>query len=194
MKLRACALVLAVLAATVPPSFADESAPPADKAVPSKAASTVDDFDFLIGTWTVHHRRLKERLAGSTQWEEFGGTLVMQKLMAGQVNVDDNVIDLPGGRYRAMTLRSFDPKTKQWAIWWLDGRMPHQLDPPVVGSFSAGVGTFYADDEFKGRPIRVRYLWSNITATSCRWQQAFSTDGGKTWETNWVVDFTRSGS
>jgi hypothetical protein len=153
--------------------------------------STANDFDFFVGRWTVRHRRLKERLAESKQWEQFGGTSEMRKLMDGQGNIDDNVIELPAGSYRAVSLRSFDPKTKQWAIWWVDGRNPHQLDPPVRGGFSHGTGVFYADDVFKGQPIRVRYLWSDITATSCRWQQAFSADGGKTWETNWIMDFTR---
>jgi hypothetical protein len=158
----------------------------------SNTESTANDFDFFVGRWTVHHRRLKERLVGSEQWEEFGGTSVVHKLMDGQGNVDDNVIDLPAGRYRAVSLRAFDPKTRQWAIWWVDGRDPHHdPGPPLVGGFSRGVGTFYADDTFKGQPIRVRYLWSDIAANSCRWRQAFSADGGKTWETNWIMDFTR---
>jgi hypothetical protein len=158
----------------------------------SNNESAVNDFDFFVGRWTVHHRRLKERLVGSSQWEEFGGTSVMQKLMDGLGNVDDNLIDLPTGRYRAVSLRAFDPKTKHWAIWWVDGRDPH-LDPgpALVGGFSGGIGTFHADDTLDGRSIRVRYLWSEITATSCRWQQAFSADGGTTWETNWIMDFTR---
>jgi hypothetical protein len=157
----------------------------------STSESGLSDFDFLVGRWTVHHRRLKERLAGNHEWQEFGGTSALWKLMDGQGNVDDNVIDLPEGRYRASSFRSFDPNTRQWAIWWVDGRKPHQLDPPVVGSFSSGVGTFYADDSFNGRPIRVRYLWTDISSNSCHWEQAFSADGGKTWETNWIMDFTR---
>jgi hypothetical protein len=155
-------------------------------------ASSVNDFDFLVGRWNVLHHRLKERLAGSTQWDDFTGTSTLQKLMDGQANVDDNLINLPSGPYRAASLRSFDPNTRQWAIWWLDARDPHHpLDPPVVGSFSRNIGTFYADDTFKGHPIRVRYLWSDITPSSCHWEQAFSPDGGKTWETNWIMDFTR---
>jgi hypothetical protein len=151
------------------------------------------DFDFLIGAWRVRHRRLKERLAGDTRWEEFDGSSVFSPLMAGSAHVDDNVIELPAGTYRAVSLRSFDPQTRQWAIWWLDGRHPHRLDVPVVGCFEGGVRTFLADDQFAGRPIRVRFQWSHITPNSARWQQAFSPDGGKTWETNWVMDFTRSG-
>ncbi len=153
--------------------------------------SAPTDFDFLPGHWAIHHRRLKERLTGCTEWETFKGTCQAWPLLGGLGNVDDNVLELPGGTYRALTMRTFDPATRQWAIWWVDGRHPHRLDPPVVGGFADGVGTFECDDELRGQPIRVRYVWSDITATSARWQQAFSPDGGQTWETNWVMALTR---
>ena len=112
--------------------------------------------------------------------------------MDGLANMDDNVFDMPGGTYRGVALRSYDPKSGQWAIWWLDGRNPFgDLDPPVKGRFENGVGTFYADDTLRGKPIRVRFIWSHITATSAHWEQAFSPDGGKTWEINWLTDFRR---
>ncbi|MEJ6023936.1 DUF1579 domain-containing protein [Ramlibacter sp. PS4R-6] len=152
-----------------------------------------NDFTPLVGSWHVHHRRLKERLAGCTDWEEFEGQSTLRPLMDGAGNVDDNVLHLPSGTYRAATLRTYNPKTGLWAIWWFDGRNPHQLDPPVVGRFEDGVGTFECDDTLRGMPIRVRYLWSEITATSARWQQSFSPDGGKSWETNWDMRFTRTG-
>ena len=155
------------------------------------AESEATDFDFLVGRWKVHHKRLKGRLVNCTEWEEFAGSSELRTLMDGRANVDDNVLELPAGHYRAVTLRAFDPKTRQWAIWWLDGRNPHQIDVPMVGGYHRGLGTFYADEIIDGKPIRVRFLWSDITATSCRWQQAFSADGGKTWETNWIMDFTR---
>lgn len=154
----------------------------------------IHDFDFLAGEWRIRHRRLKERLAGSTEWVEFTGTQKAQLVMGGQGNIDDNVIDLPGGAYRAVTLRAFDPKTGLWSIWWLDGRTPQgPLEPPMRGRFQNGVGLFYADETFNGKPIKVRFIWSNITKTSARWEQAFSPDGGKTWETNWVMNFSRTG-
>lgn len=155
------------------------------------AKSQATDFDFLVGRWKVRHRRLRQRLVGCTEWDEFGGSSELRQLMDGRANVDDCLLELPGGAYRAVTLRSFDPETGQWAIWWLDGRFPHQMDVPMIGGFSSGVGTFYADEQIDGRSVRVRFLWSDVTATSCRWQQAFSVDGGKTWEVNWVMDFTR---
>jgi hypothetical protein len=147
------------------------------------------DFDFLAGSWTVQHRRLKHRLAHSNEWETFSGTSKTWLVLDGQGNVDDNVLQTPVGTYSAVTLRSFDPATKSWSIWWLDSRRPHELDPPVVGSFRDGIGTFFAKDIFNGRPIIVRYIWSDITPDSAKWQQAFSDDNGKTWETNWIMEF-----
>jgi hypothetical protein len=155
--------------------------------------SDVHDFDFLPGEWRIHHRRLKERLAGSDEWEEFEGTSTARAILDGAGNIDDNVIEIPSGTYRAISLRTFDPDTRAWSIWWLDGRYPGRLDPPVVGGFLNGIGMFLGDDTFNGRPIEVRFLWSNITANTARWEQAFSTDGGETWEVNWVMESTRIG-
>jgi hypothetical protein len=156
------------------------------------AGPAVHDFDFLPGTWRVHHRRLKVRLTGSDEWEEFEGTSVAWPLLDGAGNIDDNVLELPGGTYRAISLRSYDPAAERWSIWWLDGRNPGQLDPPVVGGFADGIGTFIGRDTFDGRPILVRFLWSGITAGTARWEQAFSEDDGKTWEVNWVMELTRT--
>ena len=153
--------------------------------------SAVHDFDFYMGTWHVHHRRLKERLAGSDEWQEFEGTSEAWPILGGAGNIDDNVVELPAGAYRAISLRSYDPESGKWSIWWLDGRNPGRLDPPVVGGFVDGVGTFLADDTFNDRPILVRFLWSGITGTNCRWEQAFSTDRGETWEVNWIMESTR---
>jgi hypothetical protein len=88
-----------------------------------------------------------------------------------------------------VSLRAFDSQTRRWAIWWLDGRNPGQIDVPVRGAFADGVGIFEAEDSLDGRPIRVRFTWSDITASSVRRQQAFSEDAGITWETNWIMDF-----
>jgi hypothetical protein len=158
----------------------------------AEAGTGVHDFDFIAGRWRVHHRRLKERLAGNDEWQEFAGTSDARLILDGAGNVDDNVIELPAGTYRAATLRSYDPESRQWSIWWLDGRFPRgPLDPPMVGGFKDGVGTFLADDTFGGKPIVVRFIWSEITEASARWEQAFSSDGGETWEVNWIMEFTR---
>jgi hypothetical protein len=149
-------------------------------------------FAFLLGTWKVRHRFLKSRLVGCTEWTEFDGTCTGHEFMGGQAVVDDNVVDRPEGAYRASSFRLFDPKTGSWSIWWFDGRTPTHVDPPLVGRFENGAGVFLADDTFEGRPIRVRFIWSRTGSESPRWEQAFSENGGTTWETNWVMDFART--
>lgn len=151
----------------------------------------VHDFDFYMGKWRVHHRRLTERLAGSDEWQEFESISTAWPILGGAGNIDDNVLELPAGTYRAISLRTYDPETDRWSIWWLDGRNPGQLDPPVVGGFKDGIGVFEGDDTFHGQPIIVRYIWSDITATTTRWEQSFSPDGGATWEVNWIMESTR---
>jgi hypothetical protein len=185
-------LIVAFLIAVVP--LASVAAAPSS-VYPLAATAAVPglhDFDFLVGQWQAHHRKLKQRLANNHEWIEFEGTLVNQPLMGGYSNVDDTVLNVPGAPYRGVALRSFDPKTRQWSIWWLDGRTPSEpLDPPMIGGFHNGVGTFYGEDTVKGKRVQARFIWSNITATSGHWEQADSPDEGKTWETNWVQDITR---
>ena len=165
---------------------------PTETSHAEREVSGFHDFDFLVGHWRVHHRKLKERLANSQEWIEFEGTLFSQPLMVGYSNVDDLVLNVPGAPYRGVALRSFDPKSQQWLIWWLDSRNPlGSLDPPMRGGFKNGVGTFYGDDTLNGKPVRARFIWSGITPTSCHWEQAYSPDGGKTWETNWAQDIIR---
>jgi hypothetical protein len=169
---------------------AGQTQDPAD-AVDPAFAPYARDWDWLIGNWSVRHRQLRDRLTGSTEWDEFSGTCRNWPLMAGRGNVDDNVLDLPSGRYRGVGVRAFDVQTRQWAIWWIDSRAPG-IEPPVRGGFAEGVGTFIGDDTWKGRPVKVRFRWTEITATSAHWDQASSPDGGATWETNWHMDFTRT--
>jgi len=150
------------------------------------------DWDWLVGRWSVRHHQLKARLAGSKDWEDFAGTSVTWLGMGGLGTLDDNVLELPGGTYRAMGVRAFDAETGLWSIWWLDGRNAGALDPPVRGGFKDGIGTFEGDDTLRGKPVKVRFQWSKITLTSAHWEQAFSPDGGATWETNWTMEFTRA--
>lgn len=163
------------------------------KPTPAPApAAGAHDFDFFIGHWQARHRRLKERLLGCDDWESFEGRSQVWPLLGGHGNVDDNLLELPGGPYRAVSLRTFDVGSGAWSIWWVDGRQPQRLDPPVIGRFSGGVGEFQCDDELRGQPIRVRFRWTRTDTAAPRWEQAFSADGGETWEINWVMDFTRA--
>jgi hypothetical protein len=182
--------IAVALAAAILPATAYTELPPASGKGPN--LSGLHDFDFIAGKWRTHHRRLKERLAGSHDWVAFDGTQDAQLILGGAGNADDNVLNMPGGSYRGYTIRAYDPKTATWRIWWLDGRYPDgAMDPPMVGHFEHGVGTFYADDTFKGKPVRVRFIWKNLSPTKSHWEQAFSPDGGKSWETNWTTDFEK---
>ena len=149
------------------------------------------DFDFLVGSWNVSHRRLQQRLANDTRWEEFRGMCDCRPIIGGLGNIDDNVLELPAGPYRAATLRVFDPAVGLWSIWWVDSRTP-RLEPPVCGRFENGIGTFFGDDVLDdGRPVRVRFTWSEIAGHSACWDQALSADG-TTWEHNWTMRFERA--
>jgi hypothetical protein len=149
----------------------------------------VHDFDFLIGDWDVRHRKLKHRLADSDEWLDFAGVTAMRRLGHGVGNLDENWLEDPAGGYGALTVRYLD-RTGLWSIYWIDSRHP-QMDPAMRGRFEQGIGTFHAEDVFEGKPIRVRFVWTPLTATSARWEQAFSPDGGATWEVNWIMDFSR---
>ena len=145
------------------------------------------DFDFLIGSWRVANRRLRERLVGCTDWDEFEATSQAWPLLDGGANIDE--FRFPDGS-SALTLRLHEPASGEWSLYWATS-VYGVLLPPVRGSFADGVGTFYGDDSFKGRPIRIRLTWSRIAEQSARWEQAFSLDEGNSWETNWYMDFTR---
>ena len=152
--------------------------------------SSADDFDFWPGEWHVRNRRLRARLAGSDEWEEFEATSTARLLLDGLGNEDEFRTDHAGG-FIGMSFRFFDPATRKWSIYWADSRRPGLLDPPVLGSFEGATGVFEGDDTFNGRPIRVRFTWSRVDTDSPRWEQSFSEDGGTTWETNWEMDFAR---
>lgn len=148
------------------------------------------DFDFYIGRWTVHHRRLRKRLAGSQEWEECEGVAVARKVLDGLGNVDEITIERAAGRVVGMTVRLFDPHSQQWSIYWAD-TLNGGLQPPMFGEFKDGRGIFYNQESFEGKKIFIRFIWSSLNENQCRWEQAFSADGGSTWETNWIMEFAR---
>jgi hypothetical protein len=148
------------------------------------------DFDFIIGRWNIHHRRLREWLKGSTSWEEFEGTAVDRKILGGLGSISEVTLHRASGPLEGMTVRIFDPKSEQWSIYWVDS-IHGILTTPMIGGFTRGRGAFYAQEIFEGKHIFSRFLWLDITTTSCHWEQAFSEDGGSTWETNWMMELNR---
>ncbi|KZN68248.1 hypothetical protein N473_07430 [Pseudoalteromonas luteoviolacea CPMOR-1] len=150
------------------------------------------DFDFIIGDWQVKHRRLKDILSGAQEWIEFEGQSSTIKTLGGFGNVEDNYLHMPNQSVRAKAIRSYNSQTKEWSIWWLDGRNPTAMDTPVVGQFTNGVGRFYADEVYNGVPIKVRFVWDSTNPDMPTWQQAFSKDDGETWEVNWKMEFIRA--
>jgi len=151
----------------------------------------MNDFDFIAGRWHVNNRRQDKWLVGSTNYEEFEGFAEGQVLFDGRANFDH--FEFPSKGMAGLTLRLYDTERKEWSIYWA-GSQTGRLDPPVIGRFVDGVGTFLGDDVFEGRPIKVRFTWSDITDNSARWQQELSDDDGETWELNWVMQLTRVAS
>ena len=153
--------------------------------------SAPKDFDFIIGDWKVRHRRLNERFTGCTEWTEFDGLSSTRKILGGFGNLEDNVLYFPDGQFRAVALRSYCMDSDTWSIWWLDGRNPTVIDTPVRGRFRQGVGTFFAEDSLNDEQIKIRFTWTAKAGANPRWEQAFSRDGGSTWEINWQMEFIR---
>jgi hypothetical protein len=151
------------------------------------------DFDFELGTWKIHLKRLDHRLVGSTTWVEFDGTSVTRKVWNGRSQIEEFETDSPaGGHIEGLTLRLYDPQTHQWSLYWATSKSG-ALGAPTIGEFKNGRGEFFDTEPSgpNGRNILVRFVWSDITPTSAHFEQSFSDDGGKTWEVNWITDQTR---
>jgi hypothetical protein len=151
------------------------------------------DFDFIIGDWKAHVRRLPERLVGSTVWIEYEGTSSHHKLFGGPANLEEfKVASLDGKlNIHAQTLRLYNRETRQWSIFPVDAAEGTLGYPPVIGDFRGGVAELFDQEDWKGRAIFVRYHWFNLSPLACRMEQAFSADGGKSWETNWICELSR---
>ena len=149
------------------------------------------DFDFELGSWKIHLSRLVKPLTGSKQWVEFDGTSVTRKVWDGRSQLEEFEVESPTGHIEGLTLRLYNPQTHQWSLYWANSKQGTMGGPPNVGEFKNGRGEFYAQDALNGRVILIRYLWSEITPNSAHFEQAFSDDGGKTWETNWITNQTR---
>jgi len=148
------------------------------------------DFDFEIGTWKTHLSRLAHPLSGSTTWVTYEGSSVVRKIWDGRANLVELEADGAPGHIQGLSLRLYNPESHQWSLNYANSR-GGSLSVPTIGGFKNGRGEFYDQEEFNGRMILVRNVWSEITADSCRFEQAFSDDGGKNWEVNWIAVDTR---
>lgn len=148
------------------------------------------DFDFEIGSWKANVSRLLHPLTGSTTWVDYEGTSVVRTVWDGRANLGELEVNGPAGRIEGLTLRLYDATMHQWNISWANAADP-TIGPPMKGGFMDGRGVFYNEETLNGRPISVRFVFSDITPTSFRFEQAFSPDSGKTWEVNWRATFTR---
>ncbi len=154
--------------------------------------SQATDFDFLFGSWKVRNRFLKQRLAGCDEWLQFDATLEARPILGGLGNIDSFHACRNGTQTEGMTLRLFNPANAEWSIYWADNVRTGVLQPPMIGRFHDGIGEFHGEEEVEGRAVKCRFHWT-ASLTAPRWEQAFSADGGKTWETNWIMEFTRLG-
>jgi len=148
------------------------------------------DFDFEIGTWKTHLSRLQHPLSGSTTWVDYDGTTVVRKVWNGRANLVELEVDGPAGHLEVLSLRLYNPQARQWSLNSA-GSSAGTLSQPAIGEFKNGRGEFYDQESFNGRAILVRFVVSDITPASCHFEQAFSEDGGKTWEVNWIATDTR---
>ncbi|MGH7556248.1 MAG: hypothetical protein ACREMD_00410 [Gemmatimonadota bacterium] len=149
-----------------------------------------NDFDFEIGTWVTHLSLLQNPLTGSATWVEYEGITVVRKVWDGRANLVELDVDGPAGRIEGLSLRLYNPESRQWSLNFSNSR-GGTLSPPVIGDFKNGRGEFYGQEMIDGRAIYVRFVISDITPNSVRFEQSFSDDGGKTWEANWIATDTR---
>lgn len=169
------------------PACATAQQQPAQQAVQADGAH---DFDWEIGTWRTHLRRLQNPLSGSNAWVEYEGTSIVHGFLDRRANLVELSVTGSAGTIEGISLRLYNPRTRQWSLNYASVRSG-ELTPAMVGDFANGRGEFYADDTFNGRPVRVRFVISDITENSARFEQAFSADGGQTWEVNWIALDTR---
>jgi hypothetical protein len=187
-KLALVSLLLLAAISSVP-TRAQTTSNPAN--LPQRDGS--HDFDFLIGDWKAHVRRLPDRLNNSNVWIEYDGISNHHKILDSNANFEEFDVTSTDKKLhiKAQTLRLYNPTSHQWSIYLVDVDNGTLGLPPVVGTFTGNRGEFYDQEEYKGRAILVRYMWMNISPNSARMEQSFSPDGGKTWEVNWICELSR---
>jgi len=148
------------------------------------------DFDFEIGSWNIHLRKLMHPLTGSKEWVRFDGTSATRKVWDGRAQLEEFETNGAAGRLEGLTLRLYNPATKEWSLYWANSR-DGKIVAPQIGKFRDGVGEFYGMDTLNGRTVLIRFIWSKTESNSPHFEQAFSQDGGESWEVNWITDQTR---
>lgn len=161
---------------------------------PASTSSCAQDFDFLQGSWQVKNRKLQKRLANCQSWDEFDSRITLVKTLLGQANVERYFAQFGDMPFEGMAVRLFNPSTRLWRIYWIDSNNPQMDTDPVEGCFTDAVGRFYALGDWQGQPIVMLYQWDARNPEQPIWSQAFSADGGKSWEWNWTMHLTREGA
>lgn len=157
---------------------------------PATTPPGLHDFDFVIGSWKTRIKHVQRAPTGSTAWTEIQGSIEARAVWGGRSNLQEIEIDKPSGPFMELRLCLFNTQTHEWYLYWADAG-DGILAQPMIGSFKDGTGSFYDQEDINGKTLFVRQTYTDITADSYHWEQAFSGDGGKTWETNWVVTVTR---
>jgi hypothetical protein len=178
-------LAAAFLMSSLVPCLAQNAK--ADRPAPREGSH---DFDFEIGKWKTHLRRLVKPLTGSTTWVEYDGTTVVRKVWNGRANLVELDVTGPAGHIEALSLRLYNPDSHQWSLNFSNSASG-TMSVPTVGEFKNGRGEFYDQETLNGRAILVRFVIHDVTPNSCQFEQAFSDDGGRTWEVNWIATDTR---
>ena len=195
MQLRACFVWCALIvplqawpaAAQQNPDGAETSKMPAARG----ERGGQHDFDFALGIWRLHLSKLEHPLSGSTKWIEFDGRLVARKIWDGRANIEEVELNSPTGPIEGLTLRLYNPQSRQWSIYWANSKNGSMDTSPQIGQFENGRGEFYGQDVLDGKLIYVRFVWTKTDSDSPHFEQSYSNDGGKTWEVNWITDQRR---
>jgi hypothetical protein len=149
------------------------------------------DFDFEFGSWKVQLKRLLHPLTGSNSWVELDGTSIVRKVWDGRANLGELDVTNGDSHIEGLSLRLYNPQTHEWSIYWANRRDGNLGTPPMIGQFRNGRGEFFDQELFNGASIQARFIFSDVSPTSFHLEQAFSADGGKTWEPNWIANFSR---
>lgn len=187
----ACLFCMAFCIAPALPVLAQTNATSTTMTRPAEALRDGQhDFDFQIGTWKTHLKRLVHPLSGSDEWTEYEGITTVRKVWDGRANLVELTADGPAGHFEGLNLRLYNPQSRQWSLNFANVR-GGTLGTPTIGEFRNGRGEFHNQEEFDGRAVLVRFVIIPVDADTIRFEQAFSDDGGKTWEVNWIANDTR---